>query len=289
MPLISNENISVQVASKGAELQSIFHKQSRLEYIWGGDPAVWGKHSPVLFPIVGELKNRTYIHKGKSYRLSRHGFARDMDFEVTEQDNASVTFTLTSDAATENVYPFKFSFSVKYRLHKNSVQIFFIVENAGDEVMLFSVGGHPAFNVPLVEGTVYEDYQLVFSHNEKVGRWPISKDGLLELEPAPLLENENVLPLRKELFANDAIVLKDLKSKSVTISSSKTTHGITVHFDDFPYLGIWETKGGDFVCIEPWCGIADSVGVSGRLEEKEGINSLQPSATFEVSYTIEVF
>ena len=289
MPSISNDFISIKVATKGAELQSIYHKQHQLEYMWSGDPAFWGKHSPVLFPIVGELKNKTYNYNGKQYNLSRHGFAREMEFEVTGQNEVSITFSLKSNEVTVETYPFQFVFSVRYSLIQNTLQVTFIVENTGSDKMLFSVGGHPAFKVPLIEGTTYEDYQLVFNEKETTGRWPISADGLIEAEPKSLLENENILPLKKELFSADAIVLKNLRSKSVSITSPVTEHGLKVDFADFPFLGIWETKGGDFVCIEPWCGIADSVNASGNLEEKEGINTLEPSGRFEVSYTIEVF
>ncbi|MCW3107140.1 MAG: aldose 1-epimerase family protein [Segetibacter sp.] len=289
MPSISNDTISIKVATKGAELQSIYHKQHKLEYMWSGDPAYWGKHSPVLFPIVGELKNKTYNYKGKQYNLNRHGFAREMEFEVTEQNESSITFSLKSNEETAEKYPFQFVFSIKYALTQNTLQISFIVENTGNETMFFSAGAHPAFKVPLIEGTNFEDYQLVFNEKEITGRWPISSEGLIETEFKPLLQNENMLPLKKELFSADAIVLKDLRSTSISITSPKTEHGLKVNFNGFPYLGIWETKGADFVCLEPWCGIADSVNASGNIEEKEGINTLEPSGRFEVSYTIEVF
>lgn len=289
MPSISNDLISIKVATKGAELQSIYHKQNGLEYMWSGDPLYWSKHSPVLFPIVGELKDKTYHYNGRQYNLSRHGFAREMEFEVTGQTEDAITLSLKANEETAEKYPFEFIFSVRYGLIENIVQVAFEVENIGTDTMLFSVGAHPAFKVPLVEGTVYEDYQLVFNEKETLGRWPISADGLIETESKPLLENENVLPLKKELFSADAIVLKDLKSKSVSITSPKTEHGLEVNFENFPFLGIWETKGGDFVCIEPWCGIADSVNASGNLEEKEGINTLAPAEKFEVSYTIKIF
>lgn len=289
MPSISNEILSIKVATRGAELQSIYHKQHQLEYMWSGDPAYWGKHSPVLFPIVGELKNNTYNYMGKTYTLSRHGFARDMEFAITEQTEHSITFSLKSNDETAQKYPFQFEFSVKYVLVQNALHISFIVQNQGEETMFFSVGAHPAFKVPLVEGTGFEDYQLVFNERETAGRWPISTEGLIKTEPTPLLQHENILPLRKALFSSDAIVLKNLQSTSLSIISPKTARGLQVDFKNFPYLGIWETKGADFVCIEPWCGIADSVNASGNIEEKEGINSLKPSAKFEVTYAIEVF
>lgn len=289
MPSISNDFISISVATKGAELQSLYHKQHKLEYMWSGDPAYWGKYSPVLFPIVGELKNKTYNYQGKTYALNRHGFVRELEFDVAEQNRSSITFSLRSNKDTLVNYPFEFEFLVKYTLVESALQIAFIVRNAGDEKMLFSVGGHPAFKVPLVEGTTYEDYELVFNEKETAGRWPISKDGLIETSSIPFLKDQTTIQLKKELFSADAIVLKQLMSRSVAIQSAKTYHGLRVNFADFPFLGIWAAKGADFVCIEPWCGIADSVASSGNLEEKEGIGTLEPADNFKVSYTIEVF
>jgi galactose mutarotase-like enzyme len=178
---------------------------------------------------------------------------------------------------------------VNYSLQENKLLVTFIVENTGSENLLFSVGAHPAFAVPLVEGTEYEDYYLKFNQIEDAGRWPLSSEGLVETSPTPLLKNENQLPLKKELFYKDAIVFKHLKSTAISIVSNKTPHGVRVDFTGFPYTGIWATKNADFVCIEPWCRIADSVNASGNLEEKEGINTLEPKGRFEIGYSIEVF
>ncbi|HEX8356835.1 MAG TPA: aldose 1-epimerase family protein [Segetibacter sp.] len=289
MTSISNNVLSIQISSKGAELQSIYHLQNKLEYLWSGDADYWGKKSPVLFPIVGELKNGVYSYKGKEYKLARHGFAREMEFELTSRSEDSVTFSIKSNKETLAVYPFSFTFSVHYTLLENSLQVTYMVENTGDDKMYFSVGGHPAFKVPLVEGTTYEDYELLFSDKETTGRYPLSPKGLIEPEPVMLLNNEDVLPLKKELFSADAIVLKELKSNSVQLKSNKTKNGLHFNFEGFPYLGLWETKQGDFLCIEPWCGIADSVNATGQLEEKEGINLLQPSDVFLASFTVSFF
>lgn len=289
MPSITNDFISISVATLGAELQSIYHQQHKLEYMWSGDAAYWGKYSPVLFPIVGELKNGTYSYNGQNYHLSRHGFAREMNFEVTEQHSNSITFTLQSNEESLKTYPFQFLFSVRYTLEKNTLQVSFRTQNSGVEKMFFSVGAHPAFKVPLVEGTAYEDYQLVFSENETTGRWPIAKGGFIETQPVSMLKDEATINLKKELFASDAIVFKNLKSNAVSIVSPATEHGIKVSFKDFPFLGIWAAKGADFVCIEPWCGIADSVDATGTLDDKEGIISLEAGYEFTVSYEIEVF
>src|SRR4051794_250718 len=256
---LQNNILSVAISTKGAELQSIIHKDFGLEYMWSGDPDFWGKKSPVLFPIVGTLKNDSYSYKGISYRLRRHGFARDMEFEVTDKGAGFITFTLNSNEVTLANYPFDFSFSIRYSLENNRLSVSYIVKNTGDKEMLFSVGGHPAFKVPLAEGTSFEDYYLEFNHFEHASRWLLSKDGLIETAATPTIEHTDKLPLTKSLFYEDALVFKNLASRSVFILARKTSHGLKVNFHNFPYLGIWSAKDADFACIEPWCGIADSV------------------------------
>ena len=286
MHTIQNNILKVTIDSKGAELKSILHVGHNLEYMWSGDPAFWAKTSPVLFPIVGTLKENTYFYEGKSYSLTRHGFARDQDFTATSQQDDTITFSFSSDDKTLLVYPFEFVFSIIYALEENKLSVTYRVENRGAKAMLFSVGGHPAFKLPLAETTWYDDYQLTFEKEETVGRWPISKDGLIERDPIPFLQQARELPLTKDLFQKDAIVLKALQSKSVQLSSGKTPHGLRFSFDNFPYLGLWAAPGADFLCIEPWCGIADSVDSDQQLQNKEGMITLPPFEIFEAQWTV---
>ena len=286
---ISNEVLTVQISAAGAELQSIINNENALEYMWSGDPAFWGKKSPVLFPIVGGLKNGSYQHKGISYPLGRHGFARERVFTVRSHTTDSIRFSLVSDESTKEIYPFDFVFSVDYSLTNNRLTVKYIVENIGDETLLFSVGAHPAFKVPLVNGTDYDDYQLVFSNHETAGIYPLSAEGLIEKHAEPLLNNSNQIPLTKALFAKDALVFKELQSNYIGILNNQNSHGLKLHYTQFPFMGIWAAKNADFVCIEPWCGIADSVDASGELADKEGINQLEPAHSFERSWTVEVF
>ena len=286
---IENSLVKVVIDSKGAELQSLTHKNFEMEYMWSGDPAFWGKKSPVLFPIVGGLKNGSYTYNGELYKMGRHGFAREMEFEVSWQKDDAIMFTLQSNEQTLQVYPFHFSFSVKYTLDYNDLNVSYIVKNAGKEDMYFSVGGHPAFKLPMTTATSYDDYYLQFSRSEALDRWPLSADGLIENHTKSLIKISDKLPLLKELFHEDALVFKHLASKYIYILSRKTTHGLKVHIAGFPFLGIWAAKNADFVCIEPWCGIADSVNATGNLAEKEGINKLSAGATFERTWSVEVF
>jgi galactose mutarotase-like enzyme len=286
---IENQFLKVEVVEKGAELSSIFQKKHQVEYLWSGDPSFWAKKSPVLFPIVGTLKNNSYIFGGKSYSLGRHGFAREKLFSVTKQSSELLEFTLTDDKDTLLNYPFHFQFQVVYQLRYDEMDVKYVVSNTGDQAMYFSVGAHPAFRVPLVNGTKYEDYYLQFETSEDAGRWPISAEGLIEAEPIPLFGNSNKLPLTKELFQQDALVFKQLRSQKVELGSGNTGRGVELSFPGFPYLGIWAAKNADFVCIEPWCGIADGVNADQQLENKEGINKLPPGETFSRTWSARFF
>lgn len=286
---IENQQIKAVINAKGAELTQLFHKEFNLDYIWNGDAAFWAKHSPVLFPIVGTLKANTYFYNGRSYQLPRHGFARDKQFAVEEQTADTITFLLCDDAETQQVYPFTFEFRIRYTLYENSLAVTYKVTNNGKDNMFFSVGAHPAFAIPLVKDTTYTDYYLQFDQQETASRWPISKDGLIETTPIPLLQQSNKLALTKELFQKDALVMKGLSSSITTLRCDKTEHGFRFDFPGFPFLGIWAAKNADFVCIEPWCGIADGVGASQQLEDKEGINKLASCEAFTRTWTVTLF
>jgi galactose mutarotase-like enzyme len=287
MILLENDILRVEVATKGAELQSIVNKVFGMEYLWNGDPAFWAKRSPVLFPIVGSLKNNSYIYQGKSYTLPRHGFARDMEFQVEKQVQKEVTLLLKSSAETSTNYPFDFEFRVRYQVQGDELSTEYLITNTGKDILLFSVGGHPAFRLPFTPDTVYSDYFLRFEETENLSRWPISKDGLILNQPVPVLEDNNRLNLKKSLFYQDALVFKYPASSEISVLSAKTTHGIQFQMGEFPFLGIWSAKDADFICIEPWCGIADGVGSDQQLEHKEGIEKLASGKMFSRQWRVK--
>jgi galactose mutarotase-like enzyme len=296
MLTIENQHVKAVIHPKGAELQNVYHKGYNLEYLWVGDPAFWGKHSPILFPIVGALKEGIYYYLGNAYTLGRHGFARDLEFEVESAGTDSAVLLLRSNPDTREIYPFDFELRVGYRLLPEGLSTTYSVSNpagsarnpAGED-LYFSIGGHPAFNLPLQPGTEYTDYFLEFDKEETSPRWPISRDGLIESHAVPLLQHTRRLPLSKELFADDALVLKHPASSAVSLRSSKTEHGLKMDFPGFPFLGLWAARGADFLCIEPWCGMADSVGSNQELPEKEGIQRIGPGEVFERSWTLTLF
>jgi len=288
MQTIRNQQITVKINPKGAELISLFNHENQTEYLWNADPDFWGKSSPVLFPIVGALKENRYHFEGQAYTLPRHGFARDRAFVVEKLEENSITFLLTSDENTLKVYPFKFEFRLIYSLENNTLDVTYSVKNIGENKMYFSVGGHPAFAVPLAENTTYEDYFLEFNKTENSKRWGLTAEGLIETQSFDFLVNTNKLNFTKALFYADAIVLKNLESSSVILKSAKTNRRLKFDFEGFSYLGIWAAKDANFVCIEPWCGIADAANHTQELTEKEGIIALDSEEIFERTWRVTI-
>ncbi|MCP9754124.1 aldose 1-epimerase family protein [Lacihabitans sp. CCS-44] len=286
--VIENEYIRASINPLGAELVSLLKLDDNTEYMWDANPAFWGKTSPVLFPIVGGLKNDTYLFEGKEYKLPRHGFARTMLFLVESQTENSVIFLLKNNEETGKVYPFEFELRLIYSISDNQLELKYEVRNPSEKPLWFSVGGHPAFKCPIENGLSYDDYFLEFDQTEDFERWPLNSEGLVLDTPIGITINTNKLMLTKELFHEDALVFKHLTSDCVTMKSQKSPKELKFEFKNFPYLGIWAAKNADFVCIEPWCGIADSADTNQNLVEKEGINHLEPKLVYERSFIIEV-
>ena len=286
---ISNESLTATINPKGAELISLVNKKSGMNYIWKGDPTWWGKHSPVLFPIVGSLKNDKYRWQGKEYSLPRHGFARERNFEGIRTGSNEAKFILKSDEESMKVYPFSFQLELKYTLLDSELKVAYTVTNTGESEMLFCLGAHPAFAVPLENQLLYTDYYLEFEHRETAGRFNLS-NGLLMQTSEPLLNDENKIPLSPDLFLKDAIVLKNLRSGWVSLKSAKSQHGLRFSIAGWPYLGIWAAaNAAPFVCIEPWQGHADDVEASGELKDKPGVMVLKTGESWEKFWKVELY
>lgn len=283
---INNENLSVIISEKGAELQSLQYDQR--EYVWQGDSAYWAKHSPILFPVVGELKEGKYFFENKEYALPRHGFARDRLFEWYRDSASSVTFILKSDEGSLAVYPFQFTLKIIYKVEGTRLFCSYVVENNDTRALYFSIGGHPAFNLPLVGNLEYSDYSIWFN-SDKVLERHLLFNGLTGDDTETLNLPNNQLPMEHSLFYDDAIVLKKINSTSVKLSTYKDPHGLTLTFEGFPYFGIWAARDAPFVCLEPWCGIADNIHHDQQLIHKEGINELQVNESWQRTWSIEVF
>jgi galactose mutarotase-like enzyme len=278
---IKNGNLSAEIKHFGAELISLKTNQNR-EYIWEGNPEFWGKHSPILFPIVGTLKNNSFHHDGIEYHLSRHGFARDMEFELIDATENSATFSIQSSEETLKVYPFEFELQLIYTLEENNLSIAYKVTNKGKYTMPFSIGAHPAFTLP----NQFENYAITFEKEESLEYYILDND-LISNKTKKLEVQNKQIPLTYELFKNDALIFKTLKSNSLTILEDENPI-LRVHFEDFPSLGIWTKINAPFLCIEPWFGYSDTNENSGNLFEKEGIQILESNAIFYSKFSIEI-
>lgn len=280
--IISNSKLSVQIKSKGAELFSLKNKVTQREFIWEGNSDFWGKHSPVLFPIVGTLKNNTYRFENKEYQLPRHGFARDLEFKIVYQTENEVIFLLSSDENTAKLFPFKFELQMHYILIDATLKLSYSVKNLDNKTLPFSIGAHPAFALPFE----FENYSLQFEHQETLKSCTLENDLLSDKTFEIELENKN-LPLSYSLFANDALIFKTLKSKFITIVETENPI-LKISFSDFENLGIWTKPNAKFICIEPWLGYSDTIHSNGNLSEKDGIQIVKENQTFCCSFSIEI-
>lgn len=278
---IQNQAIKAVIKTKGAELSSL-QKEDK-NYIWEINSEFWNKTSPILFPIVGALKNGEYFYGGNVYKLSRHGFARDFEFEVIENSENAVVFSLKSNEETLKVYPFHFELQLSYILEDNKLVVKYEIINRSSEKMYYSIGAHPAFNI---DGD-FEDFSLVFDDEKDLETYKLEQD-LFSGKTEILKLNGNVLPLQYELFEEDALVFKNFTTKSLTLAKNNESV-MKVSFPDFPYLGIWTKKDAPFICIEPWLGIADNANASGKIEEKEGIQILENNSKKQIAWSVELF
>lgn len=277
---LKSTNFTATINSKGAELISF--KSNLREFIWEGDPEFWGKHSPILFPIVGTLKDNQFSYNEKKYNLSRHGFARDMEFEVKKQSQTNVVFSLKSSAETLGRYPFQFELQLIYTLEENNLTLMYKVINCDNKEIPFSIGAHPAFALP----ENFEKYSLSFDEDSQI-QYFLLKHDLLSNQTESINLHEHKLALKYQLFERDALVFKHLKSKSIIINENAKPI-LQIDFKDYPNLGIWTKVNAPFICIEPWFGYSDTSANSGEIFEKEGIQILEPRKNFECKFSIKI-
>lgn len=285
---ISNEQISIQVDSMGAELKSLKKKDTDTEYMWEGDPAYWKRTSPVLFPLVGSLREGSFLLDGKRYPMGQHGFARDMEFQVKSEAANEIWFYLESDAQTLEKYPYAFLLELGYELQESTVIVKWKVTNPADGEMHFSIGGHPAFCCPLQKGEEQEDYRIWFDAKEQVITGVI-ENGLMTAGRAAYPLEDGCLRVTEHLFDHDALVIEHGQVHKVALVKPDGTHYLTVSFDA-PLFGVWSPPGkkAPFVCIEPWYGRCDAADFAGTWQQREWGQCLSAGQCFEASYQISV-
>ena len=285
---ISNDRITIQVDSMGAELKSLKEISSGREYMWNADPRYWKRTSPVLFPLVGGLKDGSFRVDGIEYPMGQHGFARDTEFCLKSQVAHEIWFLLESDEETMRRYPYPFALEIGYELSERTVRVKWRVRNPAADTLYFSIGGHPAFLCPIREGTRQSDYSLRFDARKELVSSVLEK-GLMSGERAAYALQDGVLPVTEHLFDRDALVIERDQAHRVSLVTPEGRDYLTVAFDA-PLFGIWSPPGKNapFICIEPWYGRCDSADYGGEWRDREWIQTLGAGEIFEASYDIIV-
>lgn len=287
---LKNEGFTAKIDSLGAQLVSLVGENG-FEYIWVGDKKYWGGHAPVLFPIVGALRNGKAKINSEWFEMGQHGFARRREFTLSSQSETAISLQLSSDFETKKMYPFEFTLTVTYTLTAHGVKTEFSVKNIGDKVMPFAIGGHPGFNIPVNEAAAFEDYTIVFE-SEEAQRCPgvVMDKGLIDPTVSSFaLDNEREIPLKHNLFCNDALIFENLNSNKVQIVNKSTGRGVEMEFSDFPMLGIWSAlNDGPYVCLEPWTGCATRTNESDEFEQKKGMIFLPANGTADFGFDINI-
>lgn len=289
---LENEYLHLSFRSTGGELTSIKSKNG-IEYLWQGDSTYWAGQAPVLFPICGCLRNDTAtIGEDKSCHMPRHGIARKQEFQLKETTSSSITFSLASNELTKESYPYDFLLQITYSLDKNSVTTSYHIKNESNVPMPFFIGGHPAFQCPLCPDESFEDYVVEFEQVENTSCPSLDMiTGLIDPSiRTSYLVNEQILPLKHDLFYKDSLIFDELKSRKVLLKSLKSNHGIEFAFQDFDYFILWSSyNDGPFIALEPWTGLSTCNDEDDVFEHKRGVRILDPNDGANFQYKITTF
>ncbi len=281
MITLKNKSITLQINELGAEMKSL--SANGREYLWNSNPDVWASSCPLMFPICGGLKDGKYIFDGTEYTLPKHGYAKNTLFEVESATDTTAVFLHKSNNETKEHFPFDYELRLIYTLDGNSVRIEYKVDNKSDKTMYFSIGSHEGYYTP--EGI--EDYDVVFPQNETLNAY-VLYGNLLSDQQLPIIKDTNILPLYDKYFTVDALVFKDLKSRSAMLRNRKTGKAVKIDFDYAPYFLLWHKPNAPYICLEPWAGVQDIVGSSYDITQKEGILSLEAGKTYLAEHTITI-
>lgn len=284
---ISNKYLELTVSSHGAEKQSIISKETNISYLRDVDK-YWNRKAPLLFPIVGKLRDLKTFINNKEYSMNQHGFIRDQEFELYSQTETELVLVNKFNEETLKKYPFEYQVFVKYTLVEKSVYTEFIVKNLDYQVIPFNYGGHPGFKLPLYENETFEDYSVKFEKTENFDAPTVNlENGTLNFDKTIPYKNIDEIKLDYKYFEIDAIVIPEVKSQSVKLVN-KDDKGIKFDFLGFPSLAIWTKPNAPFVCLEPWIGYADHSDSNYQFIEKDNMQFLNPGETFQATYIITI-
>lgn len=278
---IENDKLVLGVKEFGCEIASVKSKATGYEFMWQGNPDIWGGQAPILFPIVGRLIEDKYTLDGIEYEMPKHGFARKMPWEFIGAEDNSMSFRLSDTAETREIYPFEFDLVVTYTLDGATLTVSHDIKNKSDKTMYFSIGAHPAFNCTIGD-------TLSFDKNETLYTEKIDLVKSLRLPDKTLvLDNEKDIVVTKDIFNEDALILSDIKSDNITLNLSEGDRKIIFNLGKAPYLGIWAKPGAPYVCIEPWYGVNDSQVKKNDFSEKDAINPVEAGKIFNFTWKAE--
>lgn len=287
---IENESMKVEVESYGAELKSLYGKETGIEYMWCANPEYYGRTAPNLFPFAGTLKNGEYTYKNQTYKMKSHGFARDMEWAVKKESDTQLTCTLVSDEKTRQKYPFDYTLTLIYTIAGRRLKITWKVQNDSNETMYFSLGFHPCFSCPVHGEDSKEGYSVDLHMKENaVCRDVDFETGLAQGTTTELAVTDGAVRITKELFAGGSFIIEDNQTHKVSLKDRSGQDYLTVHFEA-PLVVLWsyERKDSPFVAIEPWYGCCDFADASGRLEERKWGNEIGGNEEFSCMYEIEI-
>lgn len=278
---IENDKLIVGVKEFGCEIASIKSKATGYEFMWQGNPDIWGGQAPILFPIVGRLIDDKYTLDSKEYEMPKHGFARKMPWKFLSCDGNSMRFCLSDTAETREIYPYEFDLTVTYTLSENSLTVSHNIKNKTDITMYFSIGAHPAFNCAIGDVLTFDEKETLFTEKIDLVKSLRLPDKTL------VLNDEKDIVITKDIFNEDALILSEIKSENITLNLKESGKRISFYLGKAPYLGIWAKPGAPYVCIEPWYGVNDSQTKKEDLSQKDAINAVEAGDDFDFKWKAE--
>lgn len=288
---IENEFVKASFLTKGAELCSMILKEDDTEYIWQADPKVWGHHAPLLFPVIGRLKDGEYEFEGKMYQITKHGFGRDSEFEMLSKEEDRITFVLKPSELSAKMYPFEFELQICYSLHEKTLKKTHTFINKENRALYYELGGHDAYKIPLQEDEVMEDYYVDFGDLDAIHPLCLDENILLLKDTYTIPLTEGKLPLNMELFKIDALIMHNIPVHSVSLKSTKSDRVIKFDFDDFKTIGIWTPYmdcGSKFICLEPWSTLPDCAYIGKKIKEKVDIRKIEAGEEDVLSFSVTI-
>lgn len=286
---LKNDQITLRIHSRGAEMKSLIRNDTGLEYLWHADPKYWDRTSPILFPVVGKYKDLTTYYEGQKITLPQHGFARDMEFEFVSQTEDCLWLAAVSTEETYQRYPFHFRLLIGYAISGAQIKVMWKVENPDSKTLYFSIGAHPGFLCPFHEERKQEDYFLAFDTDQPLESRMVGPDGFIADETEFFYPDQGRLAIRASLFDHDTMIIENHQVHRISLLTPEGHPYVSVSFNA-PLVGIWTQikQNAPFICIEPWYGRSDRSSFHQELTRREFGQSVEPGKSFEASYTIEI-